>query len=77
MPLVPETAVHGGFSLIEIHFISEITDLPQQPGSLRPCSVRLRPAGLLKNRTGKKILQVILFYKKIYYNCSRVATFSF
>ena len=34
--LVPETAVHGGFSLSDKHFISEITDFPQQPGSPKP-----------------------------------------
>jgi hypothetical protein len=33
---VPETAVHGGFSLSDKHFISEITDFPQQPGSPKP-----------------------------------------
>ena len=31
MPLVPETAVHGGFSLSDKHFISEITDFRNSP----------------------------------------------
>lgn len=35
MPLEPETAVHGGFSLAVNHFISEITDFPLHPGELQ------------------------------------------
>ena len=38
MPQVPETAVHGSFSLVENYFISEITDFSQQPGSRMPYS---------------------------------------
>lgn len=43
--LVPETAVHGGLSLAEKHFISEIADSSQQPVNPNPM-LRLGLAGL-------------------------------
>jgi hypothetical protein len=46
MPQMPETAIHGGFTLTMQHFISEITDFPQQHGSQRPDGRQGRNANL-------------------------------
>jgi hypothetical protein len=39
---MPETAIHGGFTLAGQHFISEITDFPQQPHSPKPFGAQSR-----------------------------------
>ncbi|MCI8354787.1 MAG: hypothetical protein HFI47_06815 [Lachnospiraceae bacterium] len=53
---MPETAIHGGFTLAGQHFISEITDFPQQPHSPKPFGAQGR-RHRNANRTAGKILK--------------------
>jgi hypothetical protein len=69
MPQMPETAIHGGFTLIKQHFISEITDFPQQPHRPKPFGAqgcRHRNA----NRTDEKIFYLQFFQNSpLYLDC--------
>ena len=55
MPQVPETAVHGGFSLTVEHFISEMTDSPQQYGTPKN---RLRRPAQTQARSHKAAVRI-------------------
>jgi hypothetical protein len=59
MPLTPETAVHGGFTLAVWHFISEMTDFSQHPQCPKPSAAQPADAGTDRHKLRLRYIVVI------------------